>query len=232
MRLHLVLGVALVSSINVQAVKAESAGRPGAASDACAEGNARSPQADRKPAALVASVDSLPNQTAAVLTTGGEVFLGFGVDRTGLREARVFEEILSEAGQTGAQARSGTRWRRYAKGLREPLALKTDAGEIYVTAAGQLYRLADANQDGECDVYELVEPGAEHVPAMPLDLQVTATGLQLKFTRDLNTQVAADPENWSVELFPRQDQKATEPAANRRASGTSLKVTSVAIGTD
>ena len=81
----------------------------------------------------VSDVQFLPDGTAVVVTLDGDVWLARGLHERG--------------GQI--------RWRRFASGLHEPLTLAIRDAEIYVFDRNGIWRLRDANADGEADVHEL-----------------------------------------------------------------------------
>ena len=78
-------------------------------------------------------IQFLPDGTGALVTLDGDVWLARGLH------------------QPGGQVR----WRRFASGLHEPLTLAIRDGQIHVFDRNGIWRLTDANGDGEADVHEL-----------------------------------------------------------------------------
>jgi hypothetical protein len=107
---------------------------------------------------FIGGFDFFPDGRAAVCTFHGDVFLVSGLE-----------------GELGA-----VQWRRFASGLYHPLGLKIAGGEIFVTCRDGLYRLRDANGDGEADFYE----------AFNYDLKVTKNFHEFVF--DLHTDAAGN----------------------------------------
>src|ERR1044071_7557720 len=83
---------------------------------------------------LVGGMDWLPGGDLAVCTWPGDVYLVEGAQ--GPPEKATY--------------------RRFARGLNEPLGLKVAAGRIYVAQKCELTRLDDTDGDGEADLYETV----------------------------------------------------------------------------
>lgn len=81
---------------------------------------------------LVGGMDWLSNGDLAVCTWPGEVYIVEGAQ--------------------GAPEKAG--YRRFARGLQEPLGLKVAGGRICVAQKCELTRLADTDGDGAADVYE------------------------------------------------------------------------------
>ena len=81
---------------------------------------------------LVGGMDWLPNGDLAVCTWPGEVY------------------IVQNAQGPATQAK----YRRFARGLNEPLGLKVVQERIYVAQKCELTRLTDTDGDGEADFYE------------------------------------------------------------------------------
>jgi len=46
-------------------------------------------------------------------------------------------------------------WRRFASGLHEPMSIVQRKGELFVFDRNGIWKLVDANKDGECDRYEM-----------------------------------------------------------------------------
>ncbi len=80
----------------------------------------------------VCGMDFLPNGDLVVCTWPGEVFI-----------------IEQAAGSTKAM-----RYRRFARGLAEPMGLAVRDGKIYVGTKQALYRLTDTDGNGEADLFE------------------------------------------------------------------------------
>jgi mono/diheme cytochrome c family protein len=78
-------------------------------------------------------VQFLKDGTAALVTLDGDVWIARGLDST--------------AGPV--------RWRRFTSGLHEPLSLAIRDEQIYVFDRNGIWRLRDANGDGEADAHEL-----------------------------------------------------------------------------
>ncbi|MFA6547028.1 MAG: hypothetical protein WCS99_21605, partial [Limisphaerales bacterium] len=85
----------------------------------------------------VCGMDFLPNGDLVVCTWPGEVF------------------IVEKA--TGPV--KGARYRRFARGLCEPLGVAVRDGKIYVGTKPGLYRLTDTDGNGEADLFECVSQG-------------------------------------------------------------------------
>jgi glucose/arabinose dehydrogenase len=83
---------------------------------------------------LVGGMDWLPNGDLAVCTWPGEIY------------------IVENAQGPVDQAR----YRRFARGLNEPLGLAVIDGEIYVAQKGELTRVRDTTGDGEADHFETI----------------------------------------------------------------------------
>ena len=83
---------------------------------------------------LVCGMDWMPNGDLAVCTWLGDVY-------------------IVEAAQ-GATAQA--KYRRFARGLCEPLGLLVRDGNIYVAQKTELTRLTDTDENGEADIYERV----------------------------------------------------------------------------
>jgi glucose/arabinose dehydrogenase len=80
----------------------------------------------------VCGMDFLPNGDLVVCTWPGEVFV-----------------IEKATGPTKAM-----RYRRFARGLAEPMGLAVRDGKIYVGTKQALYRLTDTDANGEADLFE------------------------------------------------------------------------------
>lgn len=74
----------------------------------------------------------LPNGDALVCTLPGDIWRVSGI----------------------AKDLKNVTWRRYATGFNQPVGIHIDDDGIFVLDRGQIYRLHDANQDGEADYYE------------------------------------------------------------------------------
>ncbi|HTG44751.1 MAG TPA: hypothetical protein VK633_09490, partial [Verrucomicrobiae bacterium] len=83
---------------------------------------------------MITGMDWLPDGRLAVCTWLGEVY------------------IISNLAGDPALAR----FTRFARGLNEPLGLTVSGNNIFVVQKGELTRLLDSNEDGECDRYECV----------------------------------------------------------------------------
>lgn len=81
---------------------------------------------------LVGGMDFLPNGDLAVCTWPGEVWI--------------------VEGATGSPA--AAKYRRFARGLAEPMGLAVRDGKIYVGTKQALYRLTDTDGNGEADLFE------------------------------------------------------------------------------
>lgn len=81
---------------------------------------------------LVGGMDFLPNGDLAVCTWTGEVWI-----------------IEGAQGPPAA-----TKYRRFARGLAEPMGLAVRDGKIYVGTKQALYRLTDTDGNGEADLFE------------------------------------------------------------------------------
>lgn len=103
-------------------------------------------------------IDFLPNGDQAVLSTiDGEVWLLKGIAQT--------EGMLE--------------WRRIATGLFQPLGIKYQAGDIYVSCRDQIVILRDLNNDGETDFYESFNSDhqvTEHFHEFAMGLQTDEAG--------------------------------------------------------
>jgi len=88
-------------------------------------------------AGAVTGMDFLPTGELAVCTLGGDVWI-----------ARL-------PGAAGA----ASKWRRFARGLRAPGALKVVNGVIHLVQQGELTRLVDTDGNGEADLHECVSQG-------------------------------------------------------------------------
>jgi glucose/arabinose dehydrogenase len=86
---------------------------------------------------LVGGMDWLPNGDLAICTWPGEVYI-----------VRNTQGPVEQA-----------TYRRFARGLHEPLGLKVINGDIYVVQKSELTRLVDTNGDGEADLYETINAG-------------------------------------------------------------------------
>ena len=88
-------------------------------------------------------IQFLQDGTGVTVTLDGDVWVARGLDGA------------------GGQARAGrgpsdqVRWRRFTSGLHEPLSLAIRDEQIYVFDRNGIWRLRDANGDGEADVHEL-----------------------------------------------------------------------------
>ncbi len=78
------------------------------------------------------SIGFLGNGDALVSTLAGDIWLVSGIDDD-------LESIT---------------WRRFATGFNQPIGIHIDQDGIFVLDRGQIYRLHDANSDGEVDFYE------------------------------------------------------------------------------
>ncbi len=77
------------------------------------------------------------------------------------------------------QHSGSTQWKRIATGLFQPLGIKVQQGEIYVTCRDQLVRLHDLNDDGETDYYESFNNDhqvTEHFHEFAMGLQTDSEG--------------------------------------------------------
>jgi len=83
---------------------------------------------------IITGMDWLPNGDLAICTWLGDVY------------------IVQNLSGDPAQAT----YRRFARGLIEPLGLAVLNGQIYVAQKGELTRVADTNNDGEADLFECV----------------------------------------------------------------------------
>jgi glucose/arabinose dehydrogenase/mono/diheme cytochrome c family protein len=92
-------------------------------------------------------VQFFPDGRAAAVTVDGDVWLIDGLDG-GLETVR---------------------WRRFASGLHEPISLAIRQGQIFVFDRNGVWRLQDANGDGEADNYEMFSNGFTQT-ADPSDL--------------------------------------------------------------
>lgn len=81
---------------------------------------------------LVGGMDFLPNGDLALCTWAGEVWIVEGAQ-----------------GATAA-----AKYRRFARGLAEPMGLAVRDGKIYVGTKQALYRLTDTDGNGEADLFE------------------------------------------------------------------------------
>lgn len=81
---------------------------------------------------LVGGMDFLPNGDLALCTWAGEVWIVEGAQ--------------------GAPA--AAKYRRFARGLAEPMGLAVRDGKIYVGTKQALYRLTDTDGNGEADLFE------------------------------------------------------------------------------
>jgi glucose/arabinose dehydrogenase len=86
---------------------------------------------------LITGMDFLPNGDLAVCTWPGEVW--------------VIE------GAQGAPA--AAKYRRFARGLAEPMGVAVRDGKIYVGTKQALYRLTDTDGNGEADLFECLNQG-------------------------------------------------------------------------
>jgi hypothetical protein len=107
---------------------------------------------------FTSAFDFLPDGRAVISTFHGDVFVASGIDD---KLAKVT-------------------WRRFAAGLYHPLGLKVVNGEVYVTCRDGIWRLRDADGDGECDTYE----------AFNFDVMVTKNFHEFVF--DLQTDAAGN----------------------------------------
>jgi hypothetical protein len=83
---------------------------------------------------LVTGMDWLPDGTLAVCTWPGEIY-------------------IVEKAQGAPEAAT---YRRFARGLNEPMGLKVVDGKIYVAQKAELTRVLDTDKNGEADLYETV----------------------------------------------------------------------------
>ncbi|MBI5802660.1 MAG: PQQ-dependent sugar dehydrogenase [Verrucomicrobia bacterium] len=86
---------------------------------------------------LVGGMDFLPNGDLAVCTWAGDVWI--------------------VEGATGSPA--AAKYRRFARGLAEPMGLAVRDGKIYVGTKQGLYRLTDTDSNGEADLFECLNQG-------------------------------------------------------------------------
>ena len=107
---------------------------------------------------FTSAFDFLPDGRAVICTFHGDVFIASGIDDK-------LERVT---------------WRRFASGLYHPLGLKVVKGEIYVTCRDGIWKLRDADGDGECDTYE----------AFNFDVMVTKSFHEFVF--DLQTDPAGN----------------------------------------
>ncbi|MBI4585370.1 MAG: c-type cytochrome [Planctomycetes bacterium] len=94
---------------------------------------------------------------AAACSWDGDVWLVEGIDRP----------------------EKGLVWRRLASGLFQPLGLKVESGQIYVSCRDQIAILRDLNGDGEADFYENFNNDhqvTEHFHEFAMDLQADGEG--------------------------------------------------------
>lgn len=80
----------------------------------------------------VGGLDFLPNGDLAICTLPGEVWI-----------------VENPTGPTAQ-----TKWRRFARGLNEPMGSKVVKGQIHVTQKCELTRLIDTDGNGEADLFE------------------------------------------------------------------------------
>ena len=83
---------------------------------------------------LVGGMDWLPNGDLAICTWPGEVYI-----------------VQQPQGPVG-----GATYRRFARGLNEPLGLKVVNGQIYVMQKCELTKLVDTDGDGQADLQECI----------------------------------------------------------------------------
>ena len=83
---------------------------------------------------LVTGMDWLPNGDLAISTWVGEIYI--------------------VEGATGDPAKA--RYRRFARGLNEPLGLAVHKGQIFVVQKGELTRIADIDADGTADLFHCI----------------------------------------------------------------------------
>jgi hypothetical protein len=107
---------------------------------------------------FIGGFDFFPDGRAAVCTFHGDVFIVSGLDAT-------LEKVT---------------WRRFASGLYHALGLKIVNGDIFVTCRDGIWRLRDANKDGEADFYE------------PFNFDVKVTKSFHEFVFDLQTDRAGN----------------------------------------
>jgi glucose/arabinose dehydrogenase len=116
------------------------------------------PEANPWKALLYTSaLDFLPDGRAVVATFHGDVFIVSGLDA-----------------QLGKVV-----WRRFAAGLYHPLGLKVVGSDILVTCRDGLWKLRDADGDGECDHYEVFNSDVQVTRSFHefvFDLQADAAG--------------------------------------------------------
>ncbi|MBI5772653.1 MAG: hypothetical protein HZA89_02785 [Verrucomicrobia bacterium] len=86
---------------------------------------------------LVGGMDFLPNGDLAVCTWLGDVYI-----------------VEQATGPVNA-----AKYRRFARGLMEPMGLVVKNGEIFVGSKSELTRLVDTDGNGEADLYESVNHG-------------------------------------------------------------------------
>ena len=83
---------------------------------------------------LAGGMDFLPNGDLAICTLSGEVYI-----------------VGNPQGPAAKAA-----WRRFARGLNEPMGLKVVNGQIYVVQKCELTRLVDTDGNGEADLFESI----------------------------------------------------------------------------
>ncbi len=112
----------------------ETQGEISAANDAYVVDTVKLPESNPWDAPMfVGGLDFFDDGRAALCTFHGDVFIASGID-------------ASLAKVT---------WKRFASGLYHALGLKIVKDEVYVTCRDGIYRLRDANGDGEADNYEV-----------------------------------------------------------------------------
>lgn len=100
-------------------------------------------------------METLPVPDETVLQGGGLDFLPNGSLVICTRRGEVW--ILENATKTPDQFK----WRRFARGLHEPLGLKVVNGEIYVLQKPEITKLVDSDGDGAADQYICYNAGWE-----------------------------------------------------------------------
>ena len=94
---------------------------------------------------------SLPVPEDVILEVGGMATLPDGSLAICTRRGEVW--IVSSPTISGSEKPV---FKRFAKGLHEPLGLAYKDGDIYVTQRSELTRLRDSNGDGRADIYEKI----------------------------------------------------------------------------
>jgi hypothetical protein len=113
--------------------------------------------------------------------------------------------------------------------LRTPFAGNVDIPSSRYARRFKVFITPGANSGG---LYAMVLKNNSGVPLqMPIELHAKKAGVELRFTSSLDTQSAADPDNWNVEASTIA-QAEKPPVQMTKAQRDPLKVKSVSIGTD